>query len=189
MTKFITPVFYKDDFDEWGRNFRDDVKNKIRKAQRSSVQIEQSDSLPGELWEQAYARKNIKPPIEVTALAKWCASLIDDSLLKIYTANIDGVPVAFRGELISGEFAYDWLAGSNPDFHATGANQLLMSEIGKRLVESNVKTWDLVGGQVKNVYDFKKSFGAKDAVYYQGERHFNLKGKVFSYLRKIKYGR
>ncbi len=188
LRKFVTPVFFEKDMNEWGRGFRDDVKNKIRKAKRNSVEISQTDSFPIELWERTYVRKNMNPPIEPIALAEWCASLVNDSLLKIFTANIDGIPVAFRGELVSGDFAYDWIAGSNPDFHATGANQLLMSDIGRGLADSGVKTWDLVGGQIQSIYDFKKSFGAKDVVYYQGEKSFNLKGKLFSYLRKIKYG-
>lgn len=189
LRKFVTPVFFEKDMNEWGRGFRDDVKNKIRKAQKNSVEISQTDSFPIELWEQTYTRKNMNPPVEPIALAEWCTSLVNDSLLKIFTANIDSIPVAFRGELVSGDFAYDWIAGSNPDFHATGANQLLMSEIGRCLADSGVKTWDLVGGHIQSIYDFKKSFGAKDVVYYQGEKSFNLKGKLFSYLRKIKYGR
>gem|GEM_PF-1584211 len=186
--EYITLALNEDDLRVWGQNFRDDVKNKIRKAERESVEIGGIDVLPEKLWEQAYTRKNLKPPIAASRLREWCASLIAGSLLKIYIASKDGHPVAFRGELIFGDYAYDWIAGSDPQYHNTGANQLLMAEIGSSIVKSGIKKWDLVGGQIRTIYDFKKSFGAREYTYYQGIICFNVRGKLYSILHKIRHG-
>ena len=188
LGKQITLALRNDDLHAWGRDFRDDVKNKIRKARKESVQIEEVDAAPDDLWARAYQRRRLVPPVAPSILRQWCQRLSAGSLLKIFVAKIDGSPVAFRGELIHGDFAYDWIAGSSPEFHATGSNQLLMAEIGSRLIETGIRTWDLVGGSVKSIRDFKKSFGAQDYIHYHGKICFNLKGKLFSILRKIKYG-
>ncbi len=177
-----------DELKAWGSCFRDDVKNKIRKAKRESVRIEQCESLPQELWSLAYTRRGLKPPLEPPALARWCERLLANSMLKLYVAKINDSPIAFRGQLFFGEFAYDWIAGSDPQFHAAGANQLLMAEIGHELAGACIRVWDLVGGQIKSIADFKKSFGANEFYHYQAYKSFNMKGKVFSAVRKLKHG-
>ncbi len=184
--KAVTLALTVDELSTWGGCFRDDVKNKIRKAKRESVRIEQAESLPEKLWSLAYTRRGLKPPLEPRALARWCESLMTNSMLRIYIAKIDGNPVAFRGQLLQGEFAYDWIAGSDPEFHATGANQLLMAEIGHELAGGGLKIWDLVGGQIKSIADFKRSFGAREFYHYQAYKSFNIKGKIFGVMRKLK---
>jgi CelD/BcsL family acetyltransferase involved in cellulose biosynthesis len=107
-------------------------------------------------------------------------------MLRIYIAKTNGDPIAFRGQLLQGEFAYDWIAGSDPEFHATGANQLLMAEIGHELAGGGIKIWDLVGGQIKSIADFKRSFGAREFYHYQAYKSFNIRGKIFGVMRKLK---
>jgi hypothetical protein len=185
----LTLALRKDDLNKWGNDFKDDVKNKIRKASREKVIISETNKIPVELWTSAYNRRNMQPPIDPAALERWSQALISSSLLRIFVAQIDNQNVAFRGELIFGEFAYDWIAGSSPEYHASGANQLLMAEIGHKLSYLKCTCWDLVGGEVESIADFKKSFGAKDIPYFQASRGFGLKGKAFKIIRKIKHGR
>jgi len=189
MADQITLAIDSDDLRSWGRGFKDDVKNKINKAKRESVEISEISSLPQDLWATAYMRKKLAPPIEPSILTKWCDSLQAESLLKIFAATIDGRPIAFRGELIFGDYAYDWIAGSDPEYHNLGANQLLMAEIGENISRSGVKIWDLVGGQIKSIYDFKKSFGAREYIYRQGTVCYNIKGKIYSFFRNLKHGK
>lgn len=184
----VTLVLRERELARWGQDFRDDVRNKIRKAKRESIQIEEADSLPENLWSAAYTRKELKTPIAPWALKSWCDRLKFNSLLRIFVAMKDDKPVAFRGQLILDEFAYDWIAGSDPEFHTMGTNQLLMAEIGDIIAAGGVKTWDLVGGEIKSIYDFKKSFGALVQAYRIGKKCFNSRGRLFSFLRDIRYG-
>jgi hypothetical protein len=97
--------------------------------------------------------------------------------------------VAFRGELLYGRFAYDWIAGSDPEYHPTGANQLLMAEIGREFSSLNLEAWDLVGGGgLNSISEFKKSFGAREIAYCQTYRSFGIKGRLFERLRKMRHG-
>ena len=185
----ITPVIDCDDLKKWGAGFRDDVKNKINKAKKERVQIITVEILPQKLWEVAFARRGVAPPIKPSLLADWCGSLIRESLLRIFVAQIDGTPVAFRGELIYGDYAYDWIAGSDPAHHASGANQYLMAEIGRELSTMNLKAWDLVGANIKSIGDFKKSFGARAVEHLHIYKSFSFKGQIFNILRNIRHGR
>ncbi len=184
-----TPVLLAADLKTWGSRFGDDVKNKLNKASRAKVEIERTDSLPTGLWEGAFSRRGMKPPIAPEKLAQWCRGLIDTGLLRVFTARIGDKAVAFRGELVHGRYAYDWIAGSDPEHHSTGANQLLMAEIGRELSGLGLEAWDLVGGGgAKSISDFKKSFGAKELPYFQAYRSFGIKGHVFASLRKMRHG-
>ncbi len=173
---------------KWGNAFRDDVKNKIRKARRERIEITIAAELPAELWNAAYSRKSIPTPIQPSSLKDWCDKLIAVSLLTIYAAVLDGRPVAFRGELRFGDYAYDWIAGSDPRYHPTGANQLLMAEIGNVLAKSNLVAWDLVGGEVEKIADFKKSFGASEVLHHHVWGATTVKGHLFSVMRRLRNG-
>jgi hypothetical protein len=183
-----TPAILSDGLKSWGNNFRDDVRNKIRKAQREHIEIAHGESLPAELWQLTFSHRNLPTPIPVESLSVWCDELIKASLLKIYLAKLANQIVAFRCELVFGDFAYDWLAGSDSQFHATGANQLLMAEIGNEMIALNLRAWDLVGGQVGTIDDFKKSFGAEEIGYLHAIKAFNFKGRIFARLRNLRNG-
>jgi hypothetical protein len=173
----------------WGNGFRDDVKNKIRKAGREKITIATSSTLPITLWNATFERRRLPNPIAASALESWCRSLIDAGLLIIFVAVKDGQAVAFRGELTFGRYAYDWIAGSDPAFHPTGANQLLMAEIGHDLAPKGLAAWDLVGGQIGSIADFKRSFGALEMEHPHLVRARGLKGRLYSLVRGVRHGR
>jgi len=186
INKAVTLAVDSSQLDHWGNDFRDDVKNKINKANRSGIKIEQSDSLNEELWEVSFSRTGLRPPIKPSDLKRRCSDLMEGSLLRIYTAVIDGNAVAFRGQLIYGGFAYDWIAGSDPDYHHLGTNQILMAEIGSDLKKTGISIWDLVDARVSSIAEFKKSFGALEYYHWQISGAFNIKGKLFGALRRLK---
>jgi len=186
INKSATLAIKDSELDAWGNNFRDDVKNKINKANREKVQIIQSLSFNEQLWELSYTRKGLKPPVKPSDLRMWCSNLLDGSILHIYSAIIDNREVAFRGQLIYGDFAYDWIAGSDPEYHHLGTNQLLMAEIGSELRKKGITLWDLVDGRIKGIADFKKSFGAEEFHHWQACKANNIKGKLFGALRRMK---
>ena len=183
-----TPAVLSDGLQGWGNNFRDDVRNKIRKAEREHVEIAVSEYLPSDLWLSTFTRRKMSTPIPVDNMKTWCDILARESLLRIYLAKVQNQNAAFRCELIFGGFAYDWLAGSDHEFHSTGANQYLMAEIGNQMRTLNLRAWDLVGGQVQAIDDFKKSFGAIGIEYFHAIKAFNLKGRLFGLLRNFRNG-
>jgi len=63
-----------------------------------------------------------------------------------------------------------------------------MAEIGNEMTGLNLRAWDLVGGQVNTIDDFKKSFGAEDVGYLHAIKAFNVKGRMFAMLRNLRNG-
>jgi hypothetical protein len=186
ISKATTLALTECELKSWGRGFRDDVKNKLNKARREKVEIDRSPSLDEELWEMTFTRKGLRPPVKPAILKTWCSELLESSLLRIYSAFVDGKRAAFRGELIFGRFAYDWIAGADPEYNNMGVNQLLMAEIGSDLGAAGITVWDLVDARIERIADFKRSFGAREYHHWQAGRANSLKGKIFGGLRKIK---
>ena len=186
LVKSVTLCMSEADLQNWGDGFKYSVVKQIKKANREKIVVKTTNAIPVELWEKSYSRSDANTPIPSDKLKLWCEDLVKGSLLKIYVAEIDSNPIAFRGELIYGNFAYDWIAGSDPEFNITGVNQLLMSEIGDDLRNSGIKMWDLVDARIESIGRFKRSFGAKEYFHWQAFRDIGVKGKLFNFLRKYK---
>ena len=184
-----TLVFTKDRLRRWGSDFLYRVRKKIKIARREKVEISLVDTVPKGLWSASYARRDTKTPIAEQTLIEWCEALVEDSLIKIFAAHVEGKAVAFRGQLIYRGYAYDWVGGSDPAYHPLGVNQLLMAEIGDQLSKSDVHTWDLVGGDIESIAEFKRSFGAIDTPHCHIHKSYNMKGRLFELMRSIKHGR
>jgi hypothetical protein len=176
----------RDILERWGNDFLYMVKKQIKKAERNNISIESIAEIPLDIWKKAFERKYLVTPVSPERLSGWCRQLIAKSLLKVFAAKIEGRVVAFRAQLLQGEYAYDWVAGSDPEFNIMGINQLLMAEIGDFLRNRSVKIWDMVGGQIRGIAEFKRSFGAKDINHYHVVKCFNARGALFQILRKIK---
>ncbi len=177
------------DLKNWGRDFKERVVRKIKKAQKEKIEVRIVDNLPLGLWQMPFERKGKRPIIPPSSVESWARKLIDASLLKVYAAFFENEPIAFRAELIYGNFAYDWVAGSNPEFHNLGSNQLLMAEIGYDIMRNGIETWDMVAGQIESIAEFKKSFGGKETPHLHIKKSFNLAGRLFDILREIKHAR
>jgi len=164
----------------------DDVKNKLNKAARSEIEIETTNEFPGSLYRAAFARRKLKPPVDEFVLGRWVSELGEFGLTKIFMAKVRGAPAAFRVQLIHGRFAYDWLAGSLAEYHPFGVNQLLMLHIGQDHFHRGVLLWDLCGGDIPSIAEFKKSFGPIPVNHYEVERKFGLKGRLYRALMKFR---
>ena len=65
---------------------------------------------------------------------------------------------------------------------------MLVLKIGDSLYRKGIKSWDLLGGDIKSIGDFKKSFGSMPKKHVQLEKCFNLKGRIYRKLMKMKAG-
>ena len=165
-----------------------DVKNKINKAIKADVKVMQSDKFPYEIYNSSFERKGMKPPVERQKIINWVEKMMELHLAETFLAVVDDKPVAFRTELILGKYAYDWLAGAIIKYSSIGVNQMLVLKIGDTLYHKGIKSWDLLGGDIKSIGDFKKSFGSISKKHVQLEKCFNLKGKIYHKLMKMKAG-
>jgi len=184
LTYYLTPDTFKN---MKGRCFAD-VKNKVNKAIKSGVKVVAADRFPYELYEASFKRKDVKPPLDKTTTINWVERLTRLKLAETYIAVVDEKPAAFRTQLVYKSYAYDWLAGSDASYSKLGVNQFLLLKIGERHYHNGVKNWDLLGGDIKSIGDFKKSFGSTPKTHLQIEKNFSLKGKIYRKLMKFKAG-
>jgi hypothetical protein len=112
--------------------------------------------------------------------------LTELKLAETYVAMVGGKIAAFRTQLIFGSFAYDWLAGSLPEYLNIGVNNFLVLKIGEQLYHKGITNWDLLGGDIESIGNFKKTFGSNPIRHFQLEKDFNFKGKFYRVLMELK---
>jgi lipid II:glycine glycyltransferase (peptidoglycan interpeptide bridge formation enzyme) len=186
INKRITLALPEDEIINWGNGFNRNVKRNIKQAKKENVIVEESKDIPVSIWEKTFKRRNLILPVGSDELQKWFDGLFEAGLSKMYVAKIDNSPVAFRIQLFYGDFAYDWAAGSNPEYHNTGANHFLMSEIGDDISKRKIKMWDLIDARIESVAAFKKSFGAREYYHWEAYSAFNIKGRIFKLARNFR---
>ena len=184
LTYYLKP----DTFDKMKSRCLRNAKKKVNMAARNGVRAATTDKFPEELYLASFARKGLKTPFDIHKLRNWVYSLQAAGLTETFVAVADDHPVAFRTELIWGGYAYDWLAGAATDYLQLGVNQYLMLAIGENLHNRGISHWDLLGGDIKSIAVFKKSFGAAAAGHYEIEKSFTLKGRIYRRLMKFKAG-
>jgi hypothetical protein len=163
-----------------------DVKNKINKAIKANVEVKNISRFPYEIYQASFKRQKSAPPLGEEHLSAWVERLTNLNLATTFAAIFEGKTVAFRTQLFWGGYAYDWLAGAYPDYNHLGVNQILILKIGEQFYHKDVKNWDLLGGDIKSIADFKKSFGSTPKSHLQLEKNFSMRGMVYRWLMKYK---
>jgi hypothetical protein len=182
LTYYLKP----DTYENLRKNCFDDVKNKLNKAMKSGIEVKQIDDFPYDVYEASFKRQGLNPPMEESRLVSWISKLVKSGMARTFAAYKSNELLAFRTQLIANGFAYDWLAGAHPEANSLGVNQLLILTIGQELFNAKIINWDLLGGDIKSIGDFKRSFGSIPRHHAQIERAFSLKGKIYRSLMKLK---
>lgn len=162
------------------------VLNKIRKAEKLGIKIEQMNDTEMfyKLWRLSYKRKKIKVPLTKNIFFKWADRLLNKKLIKIYFAILkNNIAIASRLELIDVDIAYDLMAGANPNFFNTGANQLLMTSIFRDLLANGINRFDFVGADIPSIAYYKSSFGGTLIPHYQVSKAISLRAKSIRLLK------
>jgi len=186
ITERLTYNLKPDSLENLRKGCFDDVKNKLNKAAKSGIEIRVGEKFPYDIYEATFKRQGLKPPIPEPELTRWVDRLTEAGLAKTFIAYQSGRPLAFRTQLIAHGYAYDWLAGSFPESNPLGVNQFLIVNIGQELYNGKIENWDLLGGDIKSIGEFKRSFGSIPQKHMQIERGFTLKGKIYRQLMKIR---
>jgi hypothetical protein len=189
ITNRLTYYLKPDSSDNLRRNCFEDVKNKLNKASRAGIEIKAATEFPYDIYAATFNRQGLKPPIPELELTCWVKRLTESGLAKTFVAYHQDRPVAFRTQLMAYRYAYDWLAGALPESNSLGVNQSLILTIGDTLFKDDIVNWDLLGGDIKSIGEFKRSFGSIPQNHIQIEREFSFRGKVYRYLMKSKESR
>ena len=184
--KRLTYLLQPGSFEKMKKRCFPDVKNKVNKALKAGISIAGPVDFPYELYSITFRRRGKKPPVARSRLIGWVNELSKLKLAETYIALMGEKSVAFRTELTWAGTAGDWLAGADPQFLNTGANQLLMLKMGEILAGKGITDWDLLGGDLPGIGKFKRSFGSEPVAHLQIEKNFTNKGKLYRGLMKLR---
>ena len=154
---------------------------KIKKAKKEGITVQKSDNIHEflKLYKLTFEKQNMKLPLPEQSIIKIFNILHKKKFCQLYLAK------TADDELISGNIqvsdndneSFDWLAGTNPKYLNTGANQLLYWSIFEDLAQKGVKMFDFCGADVPGVARHKSGFGGDLTVYYIVNRICSTKSK------------
>jgi hypothetical protein len=184
--KRLTYYLKPDDFETMKTGSVHSARKQVNKSINAGVEFKSENKFQPDIYLASYKRQKIKPPLDIRLLTEWVNKLIELKLVEVYAACVEGRPAAFRAQLIFGRYACDWLAGCYPEYLNLGVNNFLILKIGDCLREKGIINWDLLGGDIESIGNFKKSFGSMPVQHFQIERNFSCKGRIYRMLMKTK---
>jgi hypothetical protein len=184
LTYFLCP----DTFNRLRKKCIKSARRRVNQGMNSNIIVDTIAEFPRQLYQASFNRQKAKPPIDIDTLSIWIEKLAELKLLTNYVAIVDSQPAAFITILKYGKFAYTWLSGADTKYLNIGVNNYLILKVGELLYNEGILSIDMVGGDIESIGEFKKSVGGVPAVHYQIEKDFNLKGKLYRMLMKIKAG-
>lgn len=147
-------------------------RNKVRRAEKQNVQVKISDNIEHlqkslVLQEKTYERQQKRFPLTTGAFVDLFSGLQQHGIvLRAYIAEMDNRCLASMINVLYRTQAYCSIAGADPEYLHTGANQLLWWEVIKDLRDSGYTIFDLCGGNHPSISAYKAKFGGKLTPYY-----------------------
>jgi lipid II:glycine glycyltransferase (peptidoglycan interpeptide bridge formation enzyme) len=146
------------------------LRRKIHRAEEKSfkVVLKNDVSLLLTFQEMTYAKARLKPILPRSLFQRYCETIAEANLLRLYSAvDVEGNVHAERALIVDGNRAYDWMAGTNLQLGDEHANQLLVWEIFKRLSAEGIRTFDFLGANTASIAEFKRGFGGELTCYFE----------------------
>jgi Acetyltransferase (GNAT) domain len=168
-----------DDHDKIWAGFRQEVRTRIRKAERQVVVRAIDDvELFIALNQMTYERQGIPMPYPAELIRRLDAACSARGVRRIMLAEgADGIPHAALYLVWDSVSAYDLMGGSDPSLHASGAITLLTWEAIKYAGQVT-RRYDFEGSMLRGVERFIRAFGGRQVQFARLMRGGTLKGQL-----------
>jgi lipid II:glycine glycyltransferase (peptidoglycan interpeptide bridge formation enzyme) len=168
-----------DDHDKIWAGFRQEVRTRIRKAERQVV-VRAIDNV--ELFialnQMTYERQGIPMPYPAELIRRLDAACSARGVRRIMLAEgADGSPHAALYLVWDSVSAYDLMGGSDPSLHASGAITLLTWEAIKYAGQVT-RRYDFEGSMLRRVERFVRAFGGRQVQFPRLTCGATLKGQL-----------
>lgn len=165
------------------------IRNKIKRAEQNGITIQKSDEIHEflKLYRMTFEKQGIRLPLQEQSIFTLFNTFYEKRCCQLYLAkNACDEPISGNIQVSDGNNeSYDWLAGSNPEYLNTGANQLLYWSIFEDLAQKGFKKFDFCGGDVPAVAKHKSEFGGDLTVYYIVNKTCSTKSKIIEFALQI----
>lgn len=165
-----------------------DIRRRSNIARKRGIQVECSADFDGfyNLLALTYHRQNVHTPLSRKNFLLMIQRLRTRNALVMYAAfDSGGSMLAANINILNGTKVYYWMAATNPNTSASGANQLLIEETMSRL-KTNFRILDLVGGDIPSIAYYKSTFGGALVPHFQVSKVNSLRASFIQSLRTLK---
>ena len=179
---------YRVHLDSFGINaLHSSTRNKIAKAKREKVQIEESKDLAAlsKMLAMSYGRRRREVPFSKEYLETLFRKLCGQGLAHLYYAkNREGQIISGRITLNSFEVIYDWVAGADPAYYNSGATSYLLYTLIEQS-RAGYDVFDLMGANTPTIAAFKSNFGGQITPYYFTSKPGTIKGSLAQFWIEV----
>lgn len=168
-----------DDLDEIWAGFRQEVRTRIRKAERHLVTRAIDDTeLFIRLNSMTYERQGMALPYSADLIRRLDSACSARGVRRILLAeDAKGMPHAAIYLVWDAESAYYLMGGSDPELRQSGAMNLLMWE-GIKFASQVTRRFDFEGSMLRPIERFFRGFGGRQVSFSRLTRGPTLKGQM-----------
>ncbi|MFH1007682.1 MAG: GNAT family N-acetyltransferase [Candidatus Latescibacterota bacterium] len=152
----------------------------IAKARKLGITVAESEDFASflELHHRSFARQKIAPPLARDRMRNFCEQVCARALSRLFVArDASGRPISAVIVVMGFDTAYDWVAGADPDYHATGATSLLIWRILEELSKTHAY-FDFSGANLPSISKFKRGFGGELKPYFVTEKYASMTSRT-----------
>jgi len=159
-------------------------RNLVRKAEKSNLVLTESTNSSFidsyfEMSKEVYARQGLPPLLQKSYYSELFLTLVNTDSIKVFMLSTqEGAPVAGAIILIYSGNAYYLDGVSFREYSNLGINNSLQWSIIKYLKATGVVTYDMLGGDIPGIANFKQSFGTTNCPTIYVEKPITLLSKA-----------
>jgi lipid II:glycine glycyltransferase (peptidoglycan interpeptide bridge formation enzyme) len=192
VRKKWTLVLKLNDLEEVWKHFHGELRNRIRKAQKERISVAQARATDDfyRLYDAMFKAQGRRVSFGREQFQRLCEQLRLEDVGRVYEArDAEGRLHAAALITLDARMAFYTLSGADPELRRSGANSLLLWEIFRDL-SSPIRSFDMVGANLRTITRFKKQFGGALVEYpehtYYASALMRLAEQSYDKLRSIK---
>ena len=175
------------DLEKIWEDMKSNIRNKIRKAEKSGVTVADTDDIETflDLNELTFKRQGMSLPFSRDFVRRLNAACVKKNARKIYiTYGADGRPQTGLFCVYDGSATYNLLQGGDPALRNSGANALAMWKSIK-FAAGVSKVYDFEGSMIEPIEEFFHSFGAIQKPYFEISKTNSRRLKMKTHGREL----
>jgi len=186
-TRYTYVIEDLSNLDRIWEEMKSNIRNKIRKAEKSGVKVVDTDDIETflDLNELTFKRQGMPYPFSRDFVRSLNSACIKQNARKIYISyGADGRPQTGLFCVYDGNATYNLLQGGDPELRNSGANALAMWESIK-FASGVSKVYDFEGSMIEPIEEFFHSFGAIQKPYFELSKITSRKLKMSMHFRDM----
>jgi hypothetical protein len=184
ILRYTSILELKDNIDPKA-GFKQDIKDKIRRASRLNAEIVEEynpETFYG-LLVKIFEKSKLPIKFNLRSFQTMLGILEEQKFIRMTFGKFDEVYAGGRILVFYKDVGFSWLSATDPEFYKTGINQYLRYHEIKRLTDENYRLYDFVGVNIPGIRRQKEAFGGKRYEYRIYDITMGIKAKTYKILQ------